>query len=334
VAVPGAARLVSPGVVAVGDQRWTARDVVIATGSEPVLPPIRGLAELDGVWTTDDRARARGAGGRLLVLGAGAEGIELAQGARRRGREVVLVESAEHVLPREPLALGAALGVALERDGIEVVVGARPTAAHRDGRELVIDVDDGRALRADHVLVAGERRPRVEALGLDAVDVDADRYGIAVDARMAATTGVWAVGSVTGISSLPSVGRYQADVAAANILGGVRLANYDAVPRVVLTEPRAVAVGATAGRCSGSAGIATALDFVTLLSDGTRLTGAYAMGDEADAWLPQLTLAIRARVTLDVVRDTIQPSATFAALLSEALEALLADIALGGSDRG
>src|SRR5262249_32902547 len=157
----------------------------------------------------------------------------------------------------------------------------------------------------------------------ESVGIDVDAHGIVVDARLSAGDGLWAVGDITGVSTLRSVAMYQADVAAANILGELRLANYDAVPRLVLTEPRAVAVGATGARFVGWS--RTVSDsptppwrrrsadpgFLTLLSDGVRLTGAYALGYEADAWAEQLTLAVRARLPLDVLRDTIHPSISF-----------------------
>jgi dihydrolipoamide dehydrogenase len=151
---------------------------------------------------------------------------------------------------------------------------------------------------------------------------------------------VWAVGDITGIWPLTHVGKYQGDVVAANILGEPREAHYEAVPRVVYTDPQAAAVGATEARFSATAPLsavpktstytrAYADDngFLTLLSDGERLTGAYALGAEAGEWLQQATLAIRARVPLDVMRDTIQPFPTFSEIYIDALKALRAEIA-------
>jgi pyruvate/2-oxoglutarate dehydrogenase complex dihydrolipoamide dehydrogenase (E3) component len=128
-------------------------------------------------------------------------------------------------------------------------------------------------------------------------------------------------------------------VMAANILGQPREANYEAVPRVVYTDPQAAAVGAAMGRFSGTARVADVAKtatytrayaesngFLTLLSDGERLTGAYALGPEAGEWLQQATLAIRARVPLDVLRDTIQPFPTFSEIYVEALKALHGEV--------
>jgi len=138
---------------------------------------------------------------------------------------------------------------------------------------------------------------------------------------------------------LTTTGKYQGDVVAANILGEPRVANYDALPRVVFTDPQAAAVGALEARFSGTAPVsgvartatytrayADSNGFLTLLSDGTRLTGAYALGPEAGEWLQQATLAIRAQVPLDVLRDTIQPFPTFSEIYADALAALRADM--------
>jgi dihydrolipoamide dehydrogenase len=131
------------------------------------------------------------------------------------------------------------------------------------------------------------------------------------------------------------MGEYQGEVVASNILGEPREANYDAVPRVVYTDPQAAAVGATTGRFAGTARIAEipktstytrayadSNGFLTLISDGRRLTGAYALGPEAGEWLQQATLAIRARVPLDVLSDTIQPFPTFSEIYNGAVKAL------------
>jgi dihydrolipoamide dehydrogenase len=263
--------------------------------------------------------------------------VELAQATHRLGAAVTLVEAAEHLLPREPSALGSALGDALRRDGVELVLGTSARSATRDGDDFVLVIDDGRELRGDRLLLATGRRPRVRDLGLETVGVEAAPHGIAVDDHLRAAEGVWAIGDVTGILPLTYVGEYQGDIVAANILGEPRAANYDAVPRVVFTDPQAAAVGATEARFSGTAPLTEASrlatytrayaesnGFLTLLSDGERLTGAYALGPEAGEWLQQATLAVRARVSLDVLRDTIQPFPSFSDIYAAALKALRA----------
>src|SRR6185437_10860896 len=162
-----------------------------------------------------------------------------------------------------------------------------------------------------------------------------DPHGIPVDARLSAADGLWAIGDVTGIYELTHVGEYQGEVVASNILGEAREANYEAVPRVTYTDPQAAAVGTGEAPFSATfplSGVsrtatythryAESNGFMTLLSDGERLVGAYALGPEAGEWLQQATLAIRARVPIEVLRDTIQPFPSFSDIYEQALREL------------
>jgi pyruvate/2-oxoglutarate dehydrogenase complex dihydrolipoamide dehydrogenase (E3) component len=335
----GTGRLAGPGVVEVDGVRHTADHVVVAAGADAIVPPVPGLRELDGVWTTREATGMKAVPRRLVILGGGPVGVEMAQAVRRLGGEAAVADMAEHLLPREPAPLGEALGEALRREGIELVLGVSASEARRDGDDYVLGFDDGRELRGDRLLVAAGRRPRVEGLGLETVGVAADPHGIPVDAHMRAGDGLWAIGDITGIWPLTHVGKYAGRVVAANILGEPREANFDAVPRVVFTDPQAAAVGAGEARYHGTAMLAEVAKtatytrayaesngFMTLLSDGDRLTGAYALGPEAGEWLQQATLAIRGRVPLDVLRDTIQPFPTFSEIYVAALKALHTEI--------
>jgi dihydrolipoamide dehydrogenase len=203
----------------------------------------------------------------------------------------------------------------------------------------VLTLDDGREMRGDRLLVATGRKARTDDIGLETVGVTAGKHGVPVDAHLRAGERLWAVGDITGLWQLTHVGKYQADIVAANILGEPREASYDAVPRAVYTDPQAASVGASEARFSGTAQLADvaktatytrayadSTGFLTLLSDGDRLTGAYALGPEAGEWLQQATLAIRARVPLDVARDVIQPFPTFSEIYAAALTALRAQI--------
>jgi pyruvate/2-oxoglutarate dehydrogenase complex dihydrolipoamide dehydrogenase (E3) component len=336
----GTGRLAGPGVVEVDGVRHTADHVVLANGADPVVPPVSGLRELEGVWTNREATAMKAVPRRLLVLGGGPVGVELAQAVRRLGGEVALVEMGDHVLAREPAPLGEALGEVLRREGIELVLSANASGARRDGEDYVLELDDGRELRGDRLLVATGRRPRVRGVGLETVGVEPDGHGVAVDAHLRAAERLWAIGDVNGLWPLTHVGKYQGDVVAANILGEPRKANYEAVPRVTYTDPQAAAVGAEAARFSAMVPLsdvpktatytrayAESNGFLTLLSDGERLTGAYALGPEAGEWLQQATLAIRAHVPLDVLADTIQPFPTFSEIYIAALKVLREEVA-------
>jgi pyruvate/2-oxoglutarate dehydrogenase complex dihydrolipoamide dehydrogenase (E3) component len=337
--IRGTGRLAGPGVVEVGGLRHAARHVVLATGADPFIPPVPGLRELDGVWTNREVTGMKAVPRRLLILGGGPICAEMAQAVRRLGGEVAAVEAAAHLLAREPAALGEALAEELRRDGIELYLGVQATAARRDGEDYVLVLDDGRELRGDRLLVATGRRPRTQGLGLETVGATFDERGVRVDAHLRAGERLWAVGDVTGVRLLTHVGEYQGEVVASNILGESREAHYEAIPDVVYTDPQAAAVGASEARFTGTAllsevaktatythAYAESKGFLTLLSDGERLTGAYALGPEAGEWLQQATLAIRARVPLDVLRDVIQPFPTFSMIYWDALKALRAQI--------
>jgi dihydrolipoamide dehydrogenase len=333
--IRGHGRLAGTGVVEVDGRRYTAGHVVLATGSDPVIPPIPGLRELEGVWTNREATAMKAVPRRLLILGGGPVGAEMAQVVIRLGGEVVLVEGTDHVLAREPKPLGEALGEVLRGEGLELVLGIQATAASRDGEDYVLTLADGRELRGDRLLIATGRRPRVDGIGLETVGVTAGRHGVPVDARLRVAERLWAVGDVTGVRLLTHVGKYQGEVVAANIGGETREAHYEAIPDVVYTDPQAASVGVSQDRFSGTARLsevakmatythayASSTGFLTLVSDGERLTGAYALGPEAGEWLQQATLAIRAQLPLDVLRDVIQPFPTFSEIYVEALKAL------------
>jgi dihydrolipoamide dehydrogenase len=271
----------------------------------------------------------------------------MAQAVRRLGGEVAVIDMSEHLLGREPAPLGEALGEALSREGVELVLSAGASAARREGDDYVLELEDGRELRGDRLLVATGRRPRVRGIGLETVGIEPDGHGVPVDAHLRVADALWAIGDVNGLWPLTHVGKYQGDVVAANILGTPRKANYEAVPRVTYTDPQAAAVGADAGRFSAMVPVsevaktatytrayAESRGFLTLLSDGERLTGAYALGPEAGEWLQQATLAIRAHVPLDVLTDTIQPFPTFSEIYVAGLKALRAEIAAARQPAG
>jgi pyruvate/2-oxoglutarate dehydrogenase complex dihydrolipoamide dehydrogenase (E3) component len=341
----GSGRLAGTGAVEVGGERYTADHVVVACGADAFIPPIPGLRELDGIWTNREATAMKAVPRRMLVIGGGPVGTEMAQAVRRLGGEVVLIEGSAHVLAREPAPLGEALGEVLRRDGIELLLEARAKAARRDGDDYVLELEDGRELRGDQLLVATGRRPRVEGIGLETVGIEPNPRGIPVDSHLRAGERLWAIGDVTGIWPLTHAGKYQGRVVASNILGEPREAHYEAVPRVTYTDPQAAAVGATEAPFSATAPVsgvaktatythayAESNGYLTLLSDGERLTGAHALGPEAGEWLQQATLAIRARVPLDVLLDTIQPFPTFSEIYLGTLQALQKEIrALAGA---
>jgi pyruvate/2-oxoglutarate dehydrogenase complex dihydrolipoamide dehydrogenase (E3) component len=332
--IRGTGRIAGPGRVEVGGTVHETERIVLATGSSPIIPPVPGLRELPGLWTNREITTMTEVPRRLLILGGGAVGVEMAQAVARFGGEVALVEGAGHLLAREPAALGEALAEALEADGVELRLGEHATGARMEGDRYVLSFADGSELSGDRLLVATGRAPRTAGIGLETVGVEPDPHGVRVDERMRVADGVWAIGDVTGVAQFTHVGKYQGRVAAADILGRDARADYRAVPRVVFTDPQVAAVGATDGPLTGTgrlAGVPRAFTyerplerpgFLTLVSDGERLVGAYAVGPEAGEWLGQATVAIRAEVPLEVLQDVIQPFPTFSEIYLQALDDL------------
>ncbi len=333
--IRGSGRLDGPGRVVVDGVTYTANDIVLATGADPFIPPVPGLRELPGLWGSREATSMTEVPRHLLVLGAGPVAVEMAQAVVRLGGSVSLVESMDHPLPREPRPVGEAVAKALAADGVTFYCNQHASAARYADGEYVLEFPDRAPIRGDKLLVATGRRPRVDDIGLETLGIEE----LSVDSRMRAGDGLWAIGDVTGIWPLTHVGKYQGRVAASNILGKPREADYSAVPRVTFTDPQAAAVGEADGPVTVTVQLAAvartatysrAYDsepgFMTLVSDGERLTGAYAVGPEAGEWLQQATLAIRARVSLEVLNDVIQPFPTFSEVFMHALLELRAKV--------
>jgi pyruvate/2-oxoglutarate dehydrogenase complex dihydrolipoamide dehydrogenase (E3) component len=333
----GEGRIDGPGRVAVGDQTLETERIVVATGSSPAIPPIDGLREATGVWTNREATEMKKVPESVIVLGAGPVGAELSQILFRFGAQVTLIEGLSQPLSRENKAAGLALEDALRAEGIDVRCGTRASKVTQSDDSYTVELEDGRSVTAEKLLIATGRKPRVMGIGLETIDGATfdEKNGLEVDDQLKAADGLWALGDTTGIALFTHVGKYQARVCAKAMLGQSARADYRAIPRVVFTDPQVAAVGATEGEQTGTAQLAGVArtstftrqyaekpGFLTLISDGQKLTGAYAVGPEAGEWLGQATLAVRAEVPLDVLRDTIQPFPSF----SEAFVNALADM--------
>jgi dihydrolipoamide dehydrogenase len=258
-----------------------AQAVVLATGSTSVIPPVPGLAEARP-WDNRAATSAKEVPRRLLVLGGGAVGAEMAQAFRRLGsEEVVLLEGSDRLLAREEPFAGEELRAAFEAEGITVVTGARVTEARRVGRDgpVAVLTADGREFTGDEILVAVGRRPATADLGLEHAGLEPGRP-VRVDRRLraAGVSGGWlfAIGDCNGLAPLTHMGKYHGRIAAAAILGqDVADAASDAVvPRVTFTDPQVCAVGLTAAQAR-AAGLR-----VTVVSTPTgEVPGAYTQGD-------------------------------------------------------
>jgi pyruvate/2-oxoglutarate dehydrogenase complex dihydrolipoamide dehydrogenase (E3) component len=322
--VRGRARIVSPGEVEVDGRKLEYDELMISTGSVPAMPPVEGLDEV-AAWTSREGTSAEAVPDSLLIIGAGAVGCELAQFYARAGSKVTLVQSGDFILPRIDREAGDLLAGLFEEEGIDIRLNARAKNVERVNGSLRLELADDE-LEASTLLVATGRLPNVEGLGLEQLDVSVGKTGIEVDDRLCAGEHVWAAGDVTGVALFTHVGKYQARVAAANVAGRDRRADYRALPSAVFTDPQVAAVGDTSaegavvGKWDLTKVSRTATfqkpkrpGFVKLFADPKRgvLVGAVLVGPEAGEWMGQLTLAIRAEVPVGVLLDTIQPFPSF-----------------------
>ncbi|WP_034516853.1 dihydrolipoyl dehydrogenase family protein [Actinomadura rifamycini] len=339
----GRGRVAGPGRVEVDGAPHGYAELVVCTGSEPVIPPVDGLADVP-LWTSDDALSVPDLPRRLAVLGGGPVGCELAQVYASFGSQVALVEASGRLLAAEAPFAGDVLADALRRTGVDLRLGADVARIERKESGLRFWLSDGGTLDADRVLVAAGRRPRAAGLGLETLGLSPGR-GVPVDPTcrvQGVEGGVWAAGDVTGVARTTHAARYQADIVLANLLGGRREADYRAIPRVVHTVPTVYAVGITPGQAAelgidvaaagydlaATARAAVAADVpgrVELYADRARglLIGAAAAGLHAEEWMSEIALAIRAETPLSLLADVVHAFPTY----GESLEAPLRDLA-------
>ncbi|QXJ26833.1 NAD(P)/FAD-dependent oxidoreductase [Actinomadura graeca] len=343
--VRGRGRILGPGLVDVDGTEHACDDLVVCTGSEPVLPPADGLPGVP-VWTSDEALSVPDLPRRLVVLGGGPVGCEMAQVYAAFGSQVSVVEASGRLLTAEAPFAGEALADSLRRMGVDLRLGAALALAERKDACVRLWLSDGGTIDADRVLSAAGRRPRVEGLGLETLGVAVvPGEGVPVDETCAvpcAGGGVWAAGDVTGVARTAHAARYQARVVLSNLLGKRREADYRAIPRVVHTTPTVYSVGVSPGRAAelgidlvtagydlaATARAAVEADDrgrVELYADRARglLIGATAAGLYAEEWMSEIALAIRAETPLSLLADVVHAFPTY----GESIEAPLRDLA-------
>jgi dihydrolipoamide dehydrogenase len=323
--VRGQGMITGPGELDVGGRKLAWDELMVSTGSLPMMPPIAGLDELEA-WTSREGTSASEVPESLVVVGGGAVGCELAQFYARLGTRVTIVQSGDYLLPRVDRDAGDLLGELFEKEGIQLCLNARAQRVTGGPGGYRLEFGDREPLESTHLMIATGRRPNVEGFGLESVGVEIGRQGIKVDERLRAAEHVWAAGDVTGIALFTHLGKYQGRVAAANLAGRDLVADYRAVPSATFTDPQVASVGETSGEDAvvGKWAVdkvsrtSTFQDpkrpgFLKLFADPQRkvIVGGVAVGPEAGEWIGQITLAIRAEVPVAVVRDTIQAFPTF-----------------------
>lgn len=320
--VRGHGRVTGSGVVAVSGHEIGWGDLVVATGSVPVLPEVPGLDTVP-TWTSDEALSSSLLPSSLVVLGGGAVGCELAQVFARFGASVTLVESADRLLGKERPEVADLLAEALRADGVDVRLSTTVERVEQGGAGGArVIMSDGTSTECARVLLAVGRRPAASGLGLEMLGVEPDDRGALVvddQCRVAGQDHVWAAGDVTALAPFTHTANYQARIVAANILGADRRADYRAVPRAVYTDPVVASVGRTGhdeGLESASFDLSelsrTLTDggsggLLVVTADRVRgvLVGASAIGARAEDWMGEAALAVRAEVPLAVLTDLV-----------------------------
>lgn len=308
-----------------GDVLVARRAVVIATGTGASLPPISGLQKLTP-WTNREATTAGRAPATLIVLGGGPIGVELAQAWTSLGSHVTLLEALPRLLPREEPFASELVQSALRERGVDVRTGVKAVLARSGSNRKWITLDDGTELDAGELLVAAGRRPHTGSLGLETVGLEPGAY-VTVDEAMRVPGSEWlyAVGDVNGRALLTHVGKYQARIAADNILGhDVRvhpLSDGPLVPRVVFTDPQVAAVGHTAESAAQAGLNVRTVDHTTSATAGASfhgrntpgvsrlvvdedrrvLVGATLVGSEVAEFLHAATIAVVGEVPLELL---------------------------------
>ena len=330
-ALRGTARIVGRGRVEVRHEGathvFTAANTVIAVGSSSKVPPIEGLAEAP-YWTNREATLTRELPKSLLVLGGGPTGCELAQVFARFGVPVTIVQSGSRILPSDHPRNSEAVRFGLEGDGVVVRTGVRAqrvrTRAGTDGAH-VVELDDGSTEEGHALLLAAGRTFPLDDLGLEHYGIDTNvRGGVPADGRLRIADGLWLIGDPAGPELHTHQGHYQGEMAVRMALGDDVAPDYRALPRATYTDPEAAFVGLTLeqARDRGHDAFELVADFtrtakgysveaetghVTIVVDrDTReLIGAAMAAPDASAAIHECVLAIRARVPMEILADTI-----------------------------
>lgn len=342
--VRGLGRLTGHGEVTVDETTFRAtRGVVIATGTQPSIPPIAGLADTP-YWTNHEAVETKEVPGSLIVIGGGAIGLELAQVFARFGADITVLEAAERLLPLEEPESGDLIAQVLRREGLAVHTSAKiDSVEHRDGA-FTVHVGDGvGAIRGEQLLVATGRRTDLAGLGVGAVGLDESARFLSTDERLRVADGLWAVGDVTGRGAFTHVAMYQSAIASADILGEPHPpADYRALPRVTFTDPEVGAVGLTESQAR-DAGLQIRTSttqipssargwihkagndgFIKLVEDVPRgvLIGATSAGPAGGEVLGALAVAVHGEVPVDRLATMMYAYPTFHRAIEDAVKGL------------
>ncbi len=322
-----------------GEEELQGHNIILATGSYPCGIPIEGCGLDQGnVVTSDEMLELQQIPSRLLVIGAGAVGVEFSYIFRQFGSEVTLVEVLPHILPTEDIEISTEMEKALGREGIRVMTSTSVQRVEREGEGCRVQLSGNKVESADLVLLAVGRRACLEGLGLEEAGVAVEKRGITVDDHMRTTApGIYAIGDAAAIIQLAHVASAQGLVAAANAMGGNESMDYKVIPACVFASPEIASVGLTEeqARQDGrdikvgrfpfrNIGRALAMGeregFVKIIADARygEVLGAHIIGPQATSLISELALAMKAEVTVEEIIATIHAHPTLPEAVDEA----------------
>ena len=347
----GAARFLNPHEISVNEEVIRSKRFVIATGSQPVVPPIPGIAEV-GYDTNETIFKRRELPPRLAVIGGGPVGIELAQAFARLGSRVTIVEAADRILPVADSEVSAVLRQVLEDEGIALQLSCQVENARRDGDSRQLFLNNGASVECERILVAAGRRPAVFGLGLDEAGVEHNAKAVVVDARLRTSQRhIYAVGDVCGPYQFTHMAEYQAGIVLASLLFRVpRKVDYRVIPSVIYTDPEAAQVGLTEEDAQAQGiryeiarfpineidrAITDGNDegFIKILIARGRVAGASLVGAHAGELIHELALAMQVKAKAGDISRLIHAYPTLSQIHRRAINARYAPRLYSGKAR-
>jgi pyruvate/2-oxoglutarate dehydrogenase complex dihydrolipoamide dehydrogenase (E3) component len=345
--VRGAGKLAGPGKVSVNGTMYEAsRGIVISTGTSPAVPPIPGLDRVR-YWTNRDAVKVEQLPESLVILGGGAIGVELSQVFARFGVKVSIIEGMNRVLAVEEPEASAVLGAVLERDGVELWLNSRAQSVEQRGDSIAVNVDGGRQVTGQALLVATGRRANLADIGLETVGLDPSARLLEPDDHLRIGERLWAIGDVTLSGGFTHMAIYHAGIAIDDILGKPGPgADYRAKPRVTFTDPEVGATGLTEEQAKKKGlNVRTGIQkasvtsrgwihgpgndgFIKVVEDADRgiIVGATTMGPRGGDLLGLFELAIKMQIPSDELRHLIYAYPTFYRGSGEAVRKLGPDV--------
>jgi len=326
----------------VNSEELTWTDLVISTGSTSTIPKIDGLGEID-YWTSDEALSVPESPKSVLIIGGGPVGCELAQIFSRFGTKTTIVQFSEQLAGMEHPDIAARLAENLRGEGVDIYLDTNVIKVQKSSEEqTLVELSNGSSVLVDRLIIAAGRHPNTSQLGLDALGIEVNDSGaLEVDSscRVVGQAHVWAAGDVTGIAPFTHTANYQGRVVVENLLGGSSIANYEAIPRAIYTDPPVASVGVMHDEAKEDGLISARMDLsqvsrnatdgesgglLVLSADRIRgvLVGAAAIGPHADEWLAQATIAIRAQIPLSLLCDVVHAFPTYGQAFEQPLREL------------